>query len=132
MYNDSTNGGIIMLKKESNSSLRLKAMMDILSLKQSDIVARTGITKSALSNYLHGTREPRQDQISKIAEPFNINPSWLMGYDVPMFVYDNGTNISGIEKEEKELLEMYRNLDEESKRQLVLMLAFLKEQQNKK
>jgi len=75
-----------MRKKTSNSSQRLQEMMDKMNLKQSDIVSRTGITKSALSNYLHGTREPRQDQISKIADPYNINPSWLMGYDVPMFL----------------------------------------------
>ena len=77
-----------MIKKTTNSSKRLQEMLDILHLKQSDVVERTGITKSALSNYLHGTREPRQDQISKIADPYKINPTWLMGYDVPMYMDD--------------------------------------------
>lgn len=73
-----------MVKKVSNSNERLRELMEIFNLKQSDIVRRTGIKKSALSNYLHSTREPRQDQISKISEPFGISPAWLMGYDVPM------------------------------------------------
>ncbi len=132
-----------MAEKISNSSQRLKEMMAAFSLKQSDIVARTGITKSALSNYIHGTREPRQDQISKIADPYGINPAWLMGYDVPMSMLettisklkeltDVGMRLSGVTDEEIELLESFRGLNEESKRQLVLMLAFLKDQNKDK
>lgn len=117
------------MAKKSNSCDRLKEMMNTMSLKQADIVARTGITKSALSNYLHGTREPRQDQISRIADPYGINPAWLMGYDVPMF----STNpLEQLTAEENEIIKIFRKLDDESKRQLVLMLAFLKEQNNKK
>lgn len=117
-----------MNKKISNSSDRLKEMMSYMSLKQSDIVTRTGITKSALSNYLHGTREPRQDQISKIADPYGINPAWLMGYDVPMFT----SNIyNAITAQENEIIKSFRELDEDSQRQAILMLKFLKEQENK-
>lgn len=29
-------------------------------------------------------RIPSQDQLSKIADAFDVNPSWLMGYDVPI------------------------------------------------
>lgn len=72
--------------KLSNSKERLKEMMDKLGLKQVDICKKCGIQKSALSNYLNGTREPRQDQISLICDPYGINPTWLMGYDVPMFI----------------------------------------------
>ena len=70
--------------KISNSKLRLKEMMDVLGLKQSDIVQKTGVNKSSLSNYLSGRRIPTQDQLSLIADPYKINPAWLMGYDVPM------------------------------------------------
>jgi len=133
-----------MSEKISNSSKRLKEMMDKLSLKQADVVTRTGITKSALSNYLHGSREPRQDQISKIADPYGINPAWLMGYDVPMFMekvnfeplnLDDSIRkhsvISNITDDEIEMITTFRSLDEDAQRQLVLMLAFLKEQDNK-
>lgn len=74
-----------MSKKVSNSKERLKEMMSALNLKQADIVKRTGIPKSALSCYISGRRDPRQDQISRIVDPYGINPAWLMGYDVPMY-----------------------------------------------
>lgn len=132
-----------MAEKISNTSKRLQELMDMFDIKQSDIVAKTGITKSALSNYIHGTREPRQDQISKIADPYQINPAWLMGYDVPMTMAESiilklekieeaGMHLIGITDEEIEMIETFRNLNEESKRQLVLMLAFLKDQNKDK
>ena len=71
--------------KISNSKERLKEMMSALELKPVDICKRCGIQKSSLSNYINGTREPRQDQISLICDPFEIDPAWLMGYDVPMY-----------------------------------------------
>ena len=75
-----------MNKKVSNSQQRLVELMDYYHLNQTELCKRTGLQKSALSNYLKGDREPRQDQISLIADPFNINPAWLMGYDVSMFM----------------------------------------------
>ena len=79
-----------MSKKVSNSRERLIELMEFYGINQTELCKRTGLQKSALSNYLNGDREPRQNQISLIADPFNINPAWLMGYDVPM---ENSINI---------------------------------------
>ena len=68
----------------SNSKERLRELLHVLNISQTELCKRTGITKSALSNYLNGDRVPRQDQISKIADACNISASWLLGYDVPM------------------------------------------------
>ena len=70
--------------KNSNSNTRIRTLINELNISQTEFCNKTGITKSALSNYLNGDRQPRQDQLDKIARAFNINPSWLMGYDVPM------------------------------------------------
>lgn len=113
-----------MAGKISNSSERLKEMMSELSLKQSDVVARTGVTKSALSNYLHGTREPRQDQISKIADPYKINPSWLMGYDVPMYINKEVT-FSSLSEIEVLLVNTYRNSSEDEQKMITNILAYI-------
>lgn len=73
-----------MATKISNSRERIKQLMEFYNLSQTDLCKRTGLKKSALSNYINGEREPRQNQISIIADPFNVNPAWLMGYDAPM------------------------------------------------
>lgn len=70
--------------KNSNSNVRIRTLINELGITQTEFCQKTGITKSALSNYLNGDRVPRQDQISKIADAYGINPAWLMGYDIPM------------------------------------------------
>ncbi len=63
---------------------RLKEGMDIRQLKQVDIVERTGINKGALSSYLSGKYEPKQNNIYLLAKALHVNEAWLMGHDVPM------------------------------------------------
>lgn len=70
--------------KISNSQERLIELLSITGDTQSDMVKKTGIEKSAISNYIRGKRVPRQDKILMIANAYNVNPSWLMGLDVPM------------------------------------------------
>lgn len=74
-----------MEKLVSNIPKRLHEIMNKLNISQADISRKTGLPRSAISMYLSGQRTPRQDKISQICEPFNINPTWLMGYNVPMF-----------------------------------------------
>lgn len=81
-----------MNNKVSNSQQRIKELMNYYNINQTELCKRTGIQKSALSNYLNGDREPRQKQVSLLADPFNVNPAWLMGYDVPMFLNEVNAN----------------------------------------
>ena len=70
--------------KISNSSDRLKELMQIKGINQADICKQTGLTKSVISMYVNGQRDPRQDKLGLIAETYGLDPAWLMGYDVPM------------------------------------------------
>lgn len=70
--------------KNSNTKERLNELMTQYGLKQSDIVKRTGLNKATVSYYTSGKREPAQDNIFIIAQAFDVDPAWLMGYDVPM------------------------------------------------
>lgn len=70
--------------KITDSKHRISELLSVMGISQTEFCKKTGLQKSALSNYLNGDREPRQNQLSKIADAYNINPAWLMGYDVPM------------------------------------------------
>jgi len=70
--------------KITDTKSRIGELMEMYQLTQSAFCERTKIAKSALSNYLNGDRVPRQDQVSKIADAFNISAAWVMGYDVPI------------------------------------------------
>ena len=64
--------------------IRIKEAMDLRNLNQSDIVERTNIKKSALSQYISGKITPRQNAIDELSKVLNVSEPWLMGYDVPM------------------------------------------------
>lgn len=105
-------------KKVSDSKSRILEILNYYKISQTELCKRTGLQKSALSNYLNGDRIPRQDQISLIAEPFNINPSWLMGYNVPMFMSPAADHPRQLQEDEAELLDKYDMLNEEGKKYL--------------
>ena len=70
--------------KISTSQKRLHELMSVMNIKQKDIVDKTGLNKSTISNYCNGNRVPNQKNIAIISDAFDISPAWLMGYDVGM------------------------------------------------
>lgn len=71
------------MMKESFAK-RMKEGMSIKNIKQVDLVEKTGLTKSAISQYLSGKYEPKQKGIYLIAKALDVNEAWLMSHDVPM------------------------------------------------
>lgn len=63
---------------------RFREALNVKGIKQSEIASKSGIPKSSISSYLSGKYVPKQTNIYKLAKTLNINPSWLMGLDVPM------------------------------------------------
>ncbi len=63
---------------------RLKKALSIRNLKPVDLVEKTNIPKSAISQYMSGYAKPKQDRIYLIAKALDISEAWLLGYSVPM------------------------------------------------
>ena len=63
---------------------RLNKAMELRDMKQIELVEKTGITKGAISQYLKGEYEPKQNNVYKIAKALRVNPVWLMGKEVEM------------------------------------------------
>lgn len=57
--------------------------MEETGIRQVELCMRTGIGKSAMSQYLSGAFLPKHDKIRVIADALNVSEAWLMGYDVP-------------------------------------------------
>ena len=76
-----------------NTSIRLQKYMKITGLKQVDILERckpycdkynVKMGKSLLSQYVSGAFEPKQKNLTILAQALDVSEVWLMGYDVPM------------------------------------------------
>lgn len=61
---------------------RIKEGLALRNMKQSELVEKTGISKSSISTYIKGSYEPKQRNVYKIAKALGVNEAWLMGYDV--------------------------------------------------
>lgn len=74
---------------------RLQDLMAYFNKSQADIVRETGLGKSVISNYIRGTRKPKQDKIALFSEKYNVSIPWLLGIeDAPMFDEDNTAPIT--------------------------------------
>ena len=80
-------------KKYEENARRLKLAMSEAGLSQKDLSARTGIGKSSLSQYMNGLNWPDDNRkVGQIAEILNVNPAWLMGFNVQMHTEDDASS----------------------------------------
>lgn len=63
-------------------SVRLQELMDRKNLNQTELGKMTGITPSSISDYLNERYKPKQDKIDAIARALQVDPAYLMGYEV--------------------------------------------------
>ena len=65
--------------KDFNEQLK-KAMQD-KGITQAELCKKTGITKSAMSQYLTGAFKPKQKRTYLLAKALNVSEAWLMGME---------------------------------------------------
>ncbi len=65
-------------------SIRLDKAMKLRNIKSVELHEKTGISESLISKYLSGNALARQNKIFLLSKVLDVNPAWLMGYDVPM------------------------------------------------
>lgn len=70
------------MEKVSNVGARIKEYRETENLTLMDIEKLTGIRAQTLNRYELNQRKPKIDIAIDIAEKLNINPLWLLGYDV--------------------------------------------------
>jgi transcriptional regulator with XRE-family HTH domain len=77
------------MKKYAENARRLKLAMDEAGINQAELSSRTGIGKSSLSQYMSGEHWPNNQKTGIIADVLRVDPTWLMGFDVPMQTEDD-------------------------------------------
>lgn len=101
---------------------RISKALSIRGMKQADLCNKTGIPKSAMSQYIKGSFEPKQDRIYLLAQALNVSEAWLMGYDVPMEKEKLSTDKIELTEGEKLMLELFNQVPEEKQRMVLDMI----------
>lgn len=104
---------------------RLVEAMRLRDISSADLCRKTGLPTSSVSRYVTGHSVPKQNPLGKIAEALNVNPAWLMGYDVPMETEPD------LQIEAEKILAMIENLSPENREQLKNYARFLYETQRR-
>lgn len=109
-------------EKRASCSDRMALALELRGMKQSELCIKTGIPKSAISQYISGEFKPKQDRVFLIAKALDVDEAWLMGYDVPM---EQQKEVSPDKPEltegEKVLLDLFNRVPVEQQ-QLVLQM----------
>lgn len=61
---------------------RLVDAMNAKGITAQELAERSGVGKSAISHYVNGNNEPRSRNAGKMAYVLDVNPLWLMGFDI--------------------------------------------------
>lgn len=100
-------------------SNRLKVALEIRCMKPADLAAKSGVSRSDISNYLKGRYKAKQDKLYPIAKALDVLPEWLMGCDVPMTaspsIVEPRHVTASLSPDELRLLTAYRNADDRAR-----------------
>lgn len=75
------NRGIRDVKKVATFAERLSKALKEKNMKPIRLAEQTGISKSAISQYLSGSFSPKHAYISIMADTLGVDEFWLMGYE---------------------------------------------------
>lgn len=114
---------------------RIARALSVRQMKQTELCEKAGIPKSSLSLYLSGAYEPKQDRLYLIAQALNVDPVWLMGFDVPMEKETAKKEVSpdklALTEGEKLMLELFRKIPEERQPEALELLRVALKMQKK-
>ena len=116
------------MEPKEKCSTRIAKALAIRGMKQYELCEKTKIPKSAISQYISGAFEPKQDRVFLISQALNVDPAWLMGFDVPMEKKDaqptqqkSSPTEPQLSEGEKVLLDLFNRVPKDQQ-QLVLQM----------
>ena len=73
-----------MKNKSPETARRLSIALSNANMIPQELANASGVSKASISQYLSGAHAPSNISSGKIGKVLNVNPLWLMGFDVPM------------------------------------------------
>lgn len=70
--------------KYPETARRLSYILNLRNMTAQELSNRSGVGKSSISHYINGNNEPHSHNAGKMAKVLNVDPQWLMGFDVSM------------------------------------------------
>lgn len=68
--------------KWNETARRIRQILDLRGMRAQDLSERSGVSKASISQYINGKNKPSRKSAEALAEVLDVDPLWLMGYDV--------------------------------------------------
>ncbi len=107
--------------KNELTAKRIQTALSNSNMKPQELADRAGIGKASISQYVNGSHAPGNVSAEKIGTILNVNPLWLMGFDVPK----ERTPVAS--KASPKILQYYEQLNDIGKREATKRVAELTE-----
>lgn len=78
--------------KNPITAQRLALALSNANMIPQELSNASGVNKASISQYLSGSHSPSNISSGKMAKVLNVNPVWLMGFDVPMIEQSNASS----------------------------------------
>lgn len=106
------------------TSKRLQDAINNAGINQQQLSDMSEVSKASISQYINGKNTPSSISAVKLSKVLNVNPEWLMGFDVP------ARTVPAYVPEIQQFIGILQNLEKEQINYL-LQTARLLEYQNK-
>ncbi len=68
--------------KNELTAKRIQLALSNANMKPQELADKSGVGKASISQYVNGSHAPGNISAEKIGKILNVNPLWLMGFDV--------------------------------------------------
>lgn len=99
---------------------RLKLLRTEHNLSLRDVAKACGVSKSSIDMYEKGKRRPKRESLEAIADLFNVDIAYLMGWEEQE--KPNSPDEADLTEGERMLLELFRRIPEEKQQMALQML----------
>lgn len=70
--------------KNELTAKRLQLALSNANMKPQELADKSGVSKASISQYVNGSHAPSNISSGKMGKVLNVEPMWLMGFDVEM------------------------------------------------
>ena len=116
-----------MIEIKEEFRYRLERALVVRNIKPSELAKSTGISEATISQYRSGYSKPKDTRLVQIANCLHVDPSWLLGLDVPMEGSPAAIASSEMTDEEKSIISAYRKAPELTKDAVANVLGVKRE-----
>lgn len=112
----------MMTNKIESCGTRIKKALSLRGMTQAELCRLGGLPKNSVSAYTKDAYEPKEDRLHVMARVLNVDPLWLLGYDVSMDGKKNTPAESELDEGKRLWLEMYDRVGEDSRYLFVTLI----------